>query len=345
MIKSTIYSVALGTIILGSGAIATPVTNSTLTPTPSSVSNSTVKIAASKVDTAALEEEVFKQINDYRVSQGLKKLTRNSAIDNQARIHSQDMAQGKVPAGHTGFRERVMAVGIPYSLAGENVATNYGYSDPVTTAVQGWLKSPAHLATIRGNFETTGIGVAVSNNSRGEIFFTQLFFTPTKTSATTPAKTSATTPATNSTSTPPSSNVSNNTGNLAGSKIDTAALEKAVFKQINDYRVSQGFKKLTRNTAIDNQARIHSQDMAQGKVPFGHTGFSERIKAVGIPYSSAGENVASNYGYSDPVTTAVQGWLKSPGHLANIRGDYDKTGIGVVSNSRGEIYFTQLFFR
>lgn len=149
MIKTTIYSVALGTIILSSGAIATPVTNSTFTPTSSNVSNSTVKIAASNVDTAALEEAVFKQINDYRVSQGLKKLTRNSAIDNQARIHSQDMAKGKVPFGHTGFSERVKAVRIPYSSASENVASNYGYSDPVTTAVQGWLKSPGHLANIK----------------------------------------------------------------------------------------------------------------------------------------------------------------------------------------------------
>ena len=174
MIKTTIYSVALGTIILSSGAIATPVTNSTFSPASSNVSNSTFKIAASNVNTAALEEAVFKQINDYRVSQGLKKLTRNAAIDNRSRIHSQDMAKGKVPFGHTGFSERVKAVGIPYSSAGENVAYNLGYGDPATTAVQGWLKSPGHLANIRGNFEKTGIGVA--SNSRGEIHFTQIFF-------------------------------------------------------------------------------------------------------------------------------------------------------------------------
>ncbi|MEH2385932.1 MAG: hypothetical protein V7K14_09170, partial [Nostoc sp.] len=35
MIKTTIYSVALGTIILSSGAIATPVINPTFTPTSS----------------------------------------------------------------------------------------------------------------------------------------------------------------------------------------------------------------------------------------------------------------------------------------------------------------------
>ncbi|MEH2246887.1 CAP domain-containing protein [Nostoc sp.] len=173
MIRSTIYGVALGTIFLSSGSFATPVTNPTFTPQSSHVSSDTVYIAAFNSDTAALEQSVFNQINNYRVSQKLAKLTRNSAIDNQARIHSQDMAKGKVPIGHTGFLERVKAIGISYKTAGENVAYNYGYSDPATIAVQGWLKSPGHLANIIGNYEKTGIGVA--KNSRGEIYLTQLF--------------------------------------------------------------------------------------------------------------------------------------------------------------------------
>ena len=174
MIKTTIYGLTLSTIILNSGASATPVTNPTFTARNFYVSSDTFKIAASRIDTATLEQSVFTQINNYRASQGLPALTRNSAIENQARIHSQNMANGTVPFGHTGFSERIKAVGIPYSSAGENVAYNQGYNDPATTAVQGWLKSPGHLANIRGNFEKTGIGVA--SNSRGEIYFTQIFF-------------------------------------------------------------------------------------------------------------------------------------------------------------------------
>ncbi|MBN3908464.1 MAG: CAP domain-containing protein [Nostoc sp. NMS1] len=173
MIKTTIYGVALGTIVLSSGAIATPVTNSTFTPVSSSLSSDAFKIAASSIDTTALEQLVFNQINNYRTSQGLAKLTRNAAIDNQARIHSQEMASGKVPFGHTGFSQRIQAIGISYRAAGENVAYNQGYSDPATIAVQGWLKSPGHLANIRGSYDKTGIGVA--SNSRGAIYFTQIF--------------------------------------------------------------------------------------------------------------------------------------------------------------------------
>jgi uncharacterized protein YkwD len=173
MIKTTIYAVALGTLVISSGAIATPVTNPTLTPISSHLSNSTVKIAASTIDTAAVEQSIFTQINTYRVSQGLAALTRNSAIDNQARIHSQNMANGKVPFGHTGFPERVRAIGIPYTGAGENVAYNWGYADPATIAVQGWLKSPGHLANIRGNYNKTGTGVAMSKT--GQVYLTQIF--------------------------------------------------------------------------------------------------------------------------------------------------------------------------
>ncbi|OUC15111.1 MAG: hypothetical protein B0A82_08570 [Alkalinema sp. CACIAM 70d] len=127
----------------------------------------------------------------------------------------------------------------------------------------------------------------------------------------------------------------------------TASLEQAVFNQINAYRKSQGLAPLVLNSTITQQARIHSQNMASKKVPFGHQGFDQRIKAIGtvIPWSSAAENVAYNYGYSDPATQAVQGWLKSSGHLRNIRGSFDLTGIGVSRNAKGEIYFTQIFIK
>ncbi|MEH1904904.1 MAG: CAP domain-containing protein [Nostoc sp.] len=173
MIKTTVYGLALGTIVISSGTIATSVTNPTFAPYSSNVSSNTIYIAASSFSLPGLEQSVFDQINNYRVSQGLPKLIRNSAIDNQARIHSQDIANGKVPFGHTGFPERVNAIGISYKAAGENVASNGGYPNPAKIAVQGWLKSPGHLGNIRGNYDKTGIGVATKDGR--EIYFTQIF--------------------------------------------------------------------------------------------------------------------------------------------------------------------------
>ncbi|MGJ5675096.1 MAG: CAP domain-containing protein [Nostochopsis sp.] len=124
----------------------------------------------------------------------------------------------------------------------------------------------------------------------------------------------------------------------------TTDLEKLVFERINRYRTSLGLKKLTLNAKISKQARIHSQNMARGKVPFSHKGFERRVNAIPIRYISAAENVAYNLGYSDPAEEAVTGWIKSPEHLVNIKGNYNMTGIGVATNEKGEVYLTQIFF-
>jgi uncharacterized protein YkwD len=123
----------------------------------------------------------------------------------------------------------------------------------------------------------------------------------------------------------------------------TAAIEASVFQQINQYRAAQNLPPLRRNPRIDAQAQIHSQNMASGRTPLGHEGFQERVEAIGIPLRGAAENVAYNQGTRDPATQAVQSWLRSSGHLANIRGDYNLTGVGVAVNNQGVFYFTQIF--
>lgn len=132
---------------------------------------------------------------------------------------------------------------------------------------------------------------------------------------------------------------------VAQVNMDTATMEASIFQKINRYRISQNLPALTRNSAIDNQARIHSQNMASGKIAFGHDGFSGRVAATGIANSGRAENVAFNQGHQDPANQAVQGWLKSSGHLENIRESYNLTGIGVANNNQGQIYFTQIFLR
>lgn len=123
------------------------------------------------------------------------------------------------------------------------------------------------------------------------------------------------------------------------------AVEKAVYSQVNQYRASKGLPPLTVSVRMSEQARIHSQNMASGKVAFGHQGFQQRVTAVAIPYSSAAENVAYNQGYSEEATAAVQGWIKSTGHRQNMEGNFNLTGIGVATNAKGQYYFTQMFIR
>ncbi len=125
--------------------------------------------------------------------------------------------------------------------------------------------------------------------------------------------------------------------------LKASELEKSIFAQINRYRATKGLPKLRLNANISKQARVHSQNMANGKVPFSHQGFERRVNAISITYRSAAENVAYNLGFDDPAAEAVKGWIKSPGHLKNIKGTYNLTGIGVAANGKGEFYLTQIF--
>ena len=127
--------------------------------------------------------------------------------------------------------------------------------------------------------------------------------------------------------------------------VKTTDLEKSIFEKINQYRVSKKLPKLKLDSKISKQARIHSQNMAKHRVPFSHNGFAKRVDGISIRYKSASENVAFNFGYEDPVAEAMRGWIESPGHLKNIKGKYNLTGIGVAVNSEDEYFLTQIFIR
>jgi len=161
---------------------------------------------------------------------------------------------------------------------------------------------------------------------------------------------------------PPFGTIPLNTGGWINSRLDNAEnrdrkqgaspipaieIERSVYQQVNQYRRSHNLPPLAMDERISQQARLHSQAMANGTVPFSHNGFDQRVNVItqAIPNRGTAENVAYNQGYSDPVAQAVQGWIASDGHRRNMEGQYDLTGIGVAQNSRGEFFFTQIFVR
>lgn len=124
-----------------------------------------------------------------------------------------------------------------------------------------------------------------------------------------------------------------------------ASIEASVHQQINSHRASRGLGALAIANVMVTQARIHSANMAAGRTPLDHEGFEGRVAEIRktISITGSGENVAFNAGFDDPATKAVQDWLNSAGHRANIEGDFNLTGIGVAKNDKGEYYFTQIF--
>jgi uncharacterized protein YkwD len=99
-------------------------------------------------------------------------------------------------------------------------------------------------------------------------------------------------------------------------------------------------KPLRRDKRLETAAVKFAKLMAK-KDFFDHTSpsgttFDERISAEGYRWSRVGENLAA--GQRSP-REVVRAWLESPGHCANIMGDFKEIGIGRASSS-GSSYGT-----
>ena len=122
-------------------------------------------------------------------------------------------------------------------------------------------------------------------------------------------------------------------------------MEGSIVRYVNDHRRSLGLPSLEMNGEANRQAYQHSKDMANRKTGFGHEGFDQRMQVIKQKtgwITASAENVA--YGQLS-AKEVVKGWLNSPGHKKNIEGDYRFTGVGIYKDSKGIIFFTQIFFR
>lgn len=116
---------------------------------------------------------------------------------------------------------------------------------------------------------------------------------------------------------------------------------------INDHRQGMGLTELRLSGCASEIARVHSEDMAAGRVPFSHDGFDQRaeeVMAVLPGVTAVGENVAwLSAGFPQPAEAAVQGWLDSEGHRANIEtAEFNTSGMAVVEDESGGLWFTHL---
>lgn len=118
---------------------------------------------------------------------------------------------------------------------------------------------------------------------------------------------------------------------------------------INRERRRAGLHPLVSEERLTRAARLHAANMAARR-ELSHTlsgattsTLVSRVQGVGYRYSSIAENIA--YG---PVTAdeLAGGWMRSPGHRANILNDrYTETGVGVARSRDGVPYYCQVFGR
>ena len=141
-------------------------------------------------------------------------------------------------------------------------------------------------------------------------------------------------------------NSNQNSNSSSGSNIssDLSNDEKEVFNLINTQRTNNGLPALKISNEVQKVAKIKAQDMVD-KNYFSHTSPTygspfDMLKSFKVTYTSAGENIAGNSSNSG----AVNAWMNSPGHKANIlNNSFNYTGIGVVTSPKyGKIY-VQMF--
>jgi len=124
-----------------------------------------------------LEEDLLVLVNAARTEESVAELAMDEDLREVAYEHSEDMFVREF-FSHTNpdgddFADRADMAGITYTIIGENIAWNNGYSDPVQAAHDSLMASPGHRANILNeDFTYVGVGIASDGD---KYYYTELF--------------------------------------------------------------------------------------------------------------------------------------------------------------------------
>jgi len=113
---------------------------------------------------------------------------------------------------------------------------------------------------------------------------------------------------------------------------------------INEHRVSLGLNTLQTINHISYKSEEHNEYMIANNV-VNHDLFHQRSQNIMevLGAYKVNENVAYNYLSS---SSALSAWLRSPGHKANIEGDFTHFGISIrINPETGKKYYTNIFIK
>jgi uncharacterized protein YkwD len=130
-------------------------------------------------------------------------------------------------------------------------------------------------------------------------------------------------------------------------------LTDRIFDEVNSYRRSQGLKEVQRHAGLDRLAQSHSEYLRQNRGKFSlhgknvsHYGFEGRAMDArqNLGMLSVSENVAAaNYPGQSAPGVLLELWRNSRDHHHNMTEKWTHSGIGVVVDSDGMVFATQLF--
>ena len=129
---------------------------------------------------------------------------------------------------------------------------------------------------------------------------------------------------------------------------DPAVLELELEREVNEFRIRHRLVPLKHAETLAEVARGHSRDMVardyfEHDSPEGRD-VADRVLAAGVSYRKVGENLARIEGTKSPVSKAIEGWMHSRSHRANlVTPEFEQGGVGVAIDADGVIYFTQVY--
>lgn len=128
-------------------------------------------------------------------------------------------------------------------------------------------------------------------------------------------------------------------------KNSSPSLEQQVLDLVNVERSKAGLSLLELDVELSEVAKVKSEDMRDNNY-FSHTSPDygspfEMMKAFGISYTYAGENIAAG---QTSAAAVMKSWMNSSGHKANILNkNYTHIGIGYAKGGTYSRYWTQQF--
>lgn len=120
-------------------------------------------------------------------------------------------------------------------------------------------------------------------------------------------------------------------------------VEQELLVIVNEHRVNLGYTALEFSPVAYEYAGKHNDYMiAKGDI--NHDNFSSRASNIATQVNAeyVAENVAKDYA---DAADAFQSWLNSSSHKKTMEGEFTHTAVSVKSDSNGDFYFTQLFYR
>lgn len=119
-----------------------------------------------------------------------------------------------------------------------------------------------------------------------------------------------------------------------------SANQTKMVDHINKSRSDARKGAVTANQQASDKAQAWAERMARTGV-VEHTGGGSRVDTSGLPrWCSVGENV----GMAGSIESLHASWMRSASHKANILGNFNRVGTGVVRKGN-QVYGIQIFYR